>query len=180
MTSMQRETSKTRDGVSKFIAQETARRLELEDVSNELKHHIQQSIEEKTGGSFLWADMILDTLSWRSTEVGIENYLTSAPGEIEEKLIESLELYGENMESKDTEGLNALIAWISHAARPLTIVETDAVIWRLISFVENDPSWEGKWKDTYYPFLKLFRVKGYPQTYVISLLRVRCSSTRPH
>jgi hypothetical protein len=73
--------------------------------------------------------MILDTLSWRCTEAGIENYLTSAPGGIEEKLIESLKLYGENMESKDTEGLNALIAWISHAARPLIIVETDAVIW---------------------------------------------------
>jgi hypothetical protein len=46
---------------------------------------------------------------------------------------------------------------MSLAVRPLTLVEIDAIIWRLLLSVENDPSVEEKWKDTYYSLLKLFR-----------------------
>jgi hypothetical protein len=43
-------------------------------------------------------------------------------------MTEGLKAYGSIIESKDAEELNVILAWLSHADRPLTIAELDAVL----------------------------------------------------
>ncbi|KAF2829113.1 hypothetical protein CC86DRAFT_403770 [Ophiobolus disseminans] len=94
--------NKSRDDLAKFVEEGVARRLRLDGVTDDLKHFVQETIEEKAQGMFLWANLMLEILKWQTTEADVRRSLATAPTGIDDMIIDVLKVLSLEDKLRDT------------------------------------------------------------------------------
>ena len=160
MATIHIEARKNRDDLSSFIRQGISRRLQIEGASDDLMQHIQTTIEQKAKGMFLWANLMLEILQCQTTEDDICDSLRTAPEGIDDMITETLKVYSSMFRGREAEEFNTILAWLSRAARPLTLAEIDAALRRLSPAASRVLSLEDRMRNTYATLLDTIRDDG--------------------
>ncbi|KAL1597878.1 hypothetical protein SLS60_008365 [Paraconiothyrium brasiliense] len=129
MVTISVEAHKNRQDLRRYIERGVAR-LQLGGASTHLEKTIRDALEAKAQGMFLWVGLMLNILEVQSTEQEILDCLNRAPTDIEGMIREVLKVYSSTLKGREAEEFNTILAWISFAARPLTLAELDAVLRR--------------------------------------------------
>ncbi|KAJ4352389.1 uncharacterized protein N0V89_007737 [Didymosphaeria variabile] len=87
-------------------------------------------MQTKAQGHRAWTGLMFDVLKMQSTEQEIRDCLDKAPSDIEDMIREVLKMHSSTLNSREAEEFNTILAWVSFAARPLTLAELDAVLRR--------------------------------------------------
>ena len=130
MASIHIDPRQTKVDLCQFVAQGILRRSRLDEASDNLKQEIQETIEHKAQGVFLWAHLILDILRWQTTEDDIRQCLHTAPSGIEDMITELLKVYAIDLKEEEAEEFNTILVWLSCATCPLRYIELEAALQR--------------------------------------------------
>jgi hypothetical protein len=160
MAAIQIEAHKTKDDLSEFIGMGILWRLQLEGGSDDLKHHIQATIEDKAHGMFLWANLMLEMLRFQTTEDDIRESLRTAPIGIDDMITGMLKVYSSMFHGREAEEFNTILAWLSCAARRLMLSEIGAALRRLSPAASKVLSLEDKLRTTYASLIDVVRDDG--------------------
>jgi hypothetical protein len=99
------EVHKNKEDLSRFVEQGIARQLQLDEASHDLETYIQTTIEEKARGMFLWSNLMLEILKWRTTEDDIRTSLDTAPEGIDDMITEMLRIYSSMFKGREADSL---------------------------------------------------------------------------
>jgi tetratricopeptide (TPR) repeat protein len=159
MVTISVEAHKNRQDLRRYIERGVAR-LQLAGASASLEKVIRDTLEAKAEGMFLWVRLMLNVLEVQSTEQEILHVLNTAPTDIEGMVREVLKVYSSTLKGREAEEFNTILAWISFAARPLTLAELDAALRRAAPSGGPVLSLEAKLREKFGSVITLVRDDG--------------------
>ncbi|KAF2709128.1 hypothetical protein K504DRAFT_408621, partial [Pleomassaria siparia CBS 279.74] len=151
--------NKTREDFAKVVDQ-GIERLELDDLHDDLKRRVRDTINDKFEGMFLWAKLLLDIFKYQRNEDQLLKCLNEPPPGIETMITEVLKMYSAVLKAGEPEELNLVLAWLACAPRPLTLSEVDAVLMRMSGSGKRVFSLENRLRQEYASLVVLIRDDG--------------------
>ncbi|KAF2866426.1 hypothetical protein BDV95DRAFT_631856 [Massariosphaeria phaeospora] len=145
MATIHFETDDNRADLRRYIEQGIGR-LQLSGASPDLESRLQDALEAKAQGMFLWVKLMLEILEAQSTEKDILDQLAAAPSNIEG--------------GSEPREFNTILAWLAYATRPLSLTELDTILRRLSPCGNKVLSLETKLRERYGSLVTLVRDDG--------------------
>lgn len=124
------------------------------------REEIAETLVRNAQGIFIWVDLMLRELSRKSRPSSIRESLHRAPKGLDEMLRHVLESFSGILKDEDPVDLNTMLAWVTCAARPLSMGEIDTLL-KLKSPAEDGViNLENKLRKQFASFFTLLRDDG--------------------
>ena len=147
--------SKTTDDIDAYVETAIQKAGPLRKSPEWLKKAIVDTVHNKSGGLFLWADLMIQQLTNKRLPSEIQEALQKAPNGLNEMLKRTLERLSQTLDAEDIDQMNDLLCWVSCAKRPLTLAELETILKHTSPTGECDLDLEGSLRGRYALFFML-------------------------
>ena len=135
----------TKNDIAKFIAYKLGESPSLEDMSPNLKRHVQETLQDMSTGMFLWIELVFKELRKCYSPAAVCDCLAELPRSLDDeyfRLFKQLmyRLHScDNKPSSQTKTARTLLAFVVGAVEPLSV---DELRYAYAAICDNGTSWE--------------------------------------
>lgn len=122
------DSRKNNQDICSYVESSIKKSRVLNKAPKDLRVEIVTTLVDNAQGMFLWVDLMMRELTKKTRVSTIRASLHEAPKGLREMIRHVLERFSAELKDEQPDDLNAMLAWVSCAGRPLHLDEMDAIL----------------------------------------------------
>ncbi|PYH93536.1 NACHT and TPR domain protein [Aspergillus ellipticus CBS 707.79] len=161
VSSISIDRSKNDDDIARYVERSVMRSRNLARAPQSLRKEIIDFLTKNAQGMFLWVNLMVQELGRHNRASSIRGCLKQPPKGLYEAMRHTLECLSAYLKGDEPNELNTILAWVTCAARPLSLGELEAAL--LLESSEEDDilDLESMLRLHFASFVTLIREDGY-------------------